>query len=308
MPFDKMNKYTIEVERLMKNYGKVRALRGISFKVERGEIFGFLGPNGAGKTTAIRCMLDLIRPTAGRIDILGHDAQRDSMAIRRRIGYLPDDIRLMESITARQLLDRYSRIQGLESVRLRELIQRFDVEVDRPLKGYSRGMRQKVGIVQAFMCNPELLILDEPNVGLDPLIQREVNAFLLEEAARGKTIFMSSHILSDVEKTCHRVGVIREGRMVAVEEVETLREKAGQVVTVEFDQRVDQIALQNIPGVSEINRHGDGRHYILKVTGRMDPLIKTLSRHQVLRLSVEEAPLEDIFIKFYESSGTKRRR
>ena len=308
MPFDKMNKYTIEVERLMKNYGKVRALRGISFKVERGEIFGFLGPNGAGKTTAIRCMLDLIRPTAGRITILGHDAQRGSMAIRRRIGYLPDDIRLMESITARQLLDRYSRIQGLEPVRLRELIQRFDVEVDRPLKGYSRGMRQKVGIVQAFMCNPELLILDEPNVGLDPLIQREVNAFLLEEAARGKTIFMSSHILSDVEKTCHRVGVIREGRMVAVEEVETLREKAGQVVTVEFDQPVDQTELQNIPGVSEINWHGDGRHYILKVTGRMDPLVKALSRHQVLRLSVEEAPLEDIFLKFYESPGTKRQK
>jgi len=303
-----MDRYTIEVKQLAKYYGKVCALRGISFKVERGEIFGFLGPNGAGKTTTIRCMLDLIRPTAGRINILGHDAQRDSMTIRRRIGYLPDDIRLMESITARQLLDRYSRIQGLEPVRLRELIQRFDVEVDRPLKGYSRGMRQKVGIVQAFMCNPELLILDEPNVGLDPLIQREVNAFLMEEAARGKTIFMSSHILSDVEKTCHRVGVIREGRMVAVEEVETLREKAGQVATVEFDQPVDQTELQNIPGVSEINRHADGRHYILKVTGRMDPLIKALSRHQVLRLSVEEAPLEDIFLKFYEPSGTKRRR
>ena len=303
-----MDRYTIEVKQLAKYYGKVCALRGISFKVERGEIFGFLGPNGAGKTTTIRCMLDLIRPTAGRINILGHDAQRDSMAIRRRIGYLPDDIRLMESITARQLLDRYSRIQGLEPVRLRELIQRFDVEVDRPLKGYSRGMRQKVGIVQAFMCNPELLILDEPNVGLDPLIQREVNAFLMEEAERGRTIFMSSHILSDVEKICHRVGVIREGRMVAVEEVETLREKAGQVATVEFDQPVDQTELQNIPGVSEINRHGDGRHYILKVTGMMDPLIKALSRHQVLRLSVEEAPLEDIFLKFYEYSDTKRRR
>src|SRR6266849_10645977 len=197
----------IVIDNLYKSYGKVQAVRGISMSVEQGEIFGFLGPNGAGKTTTIRCMLDVIRPTSGALRVLGLDAQRDKMELHRHIGYLPGDVRLPGQMTGKQIINYFSRLQGLEPVLLNELVARFDVEIKRPIKGYSKGMRQKIGIVLAFMCDPEVLILDEPTAGLDPLLQKVFNEFLLEEQARGKTVFMSSHIMSEVEKVCHRVGV-----------------------------------------------------------------------------------------------------
>src|SRR5579872_2358325 len=245
----------IAIENLAKSYGKVQAVRGISISVERGEIFGFLGPNGAGKTTTIRCLLDVIRPTSGAIRVLGLDAQRDTMALHQHIGYLPGDVRLPGDMTGKQVINYFSRLQGREPVMLDELVARFDVEMKRPLKGYSKGMRQKIGIVLAFMCNPDVLILDEPTSGLDPLLQRAFNEFLLEEQARGKTIFMSSHIMSDVEKICQRVAVIRKGELVTVEKVETLRQKAGQRVTVEFGDSVSSDELERIPGVSMVRQH-----------------------------------------------------
>lgn len=301
----------IEVTDFAKSYGQVRAVKGISFSVAQGEIFGFLGPNGAGKSTTIRAMLDFIRPSAGAIRLLGLDAQRDSHAIHRRAGYVPGDVRLPRGITGRRLLDRYSRMQRLRPVLLDELIERFDVEVDRPVQGYSKGMRQKIALVQAFMCDPELVILDEPTSGLDPISQRAFNNFLLDEARGGRTIFMSSHIMADVEKTCERVGVIRAGELVAVERIETLRQRAGQTITVEFgvdDRPSDLDALRRIPGVVDlaIVRHGSAAEsrmgaVTFSVRGSVNPLLKTLARYDVVRLSAEEAPLEDVFLRFYET-------
>jgi ABC-2 type transport system ATP-binding protein len=302
----------IQVEGFAKAYGTVQAVKGISFGVAQGEIFGFLGPNGAGKSTTIRAMLDLIRPTAGTIRLLGLDAQRDALAIHRRTGYVPGDVRLPRGITGRQLLDRYSRMQGLQPVLLDELVKRFDVELDRPLQGYSKGMRQKIALVQAFMCDPELAILDEPTSGLDPISQRAFTTFLLDEARSGRTVFMSSHIMADVEKTCARVGVIRAGELVAVERVETLRQRAGQTVTVEFgpnDRPEGLDAMRGIPGVVDLDvpdNHetsaGSGLGAVtFTVRGSVGPLIKTLARYDVVRLSAEEAPLEQVFLQFYET-------
>jgi ABC-2 type transport system ATP-binding protein len=296
----------IEIDQLSKSYGTIQAVKGLSLRVEHGEIFGFLGPNGAGKTTTIRCMLDVIRPTSGSIRVLGLDAQRDRHTLHQRIGYLPGDVRLPGDMTGKQIINYFSQIQGLQPVLLRDLVARFDVEMKRPLKGYSKGMRQKIGIVLAFMCDPDVLILDEPTSGLDPLLQRTFNEFLLDEQARGKTIFMSSHIMSDVEKVCQRVAVIRKGEMVTVEEVETLREKAGQRVTVEFEEHASVASdeLAHVPGVSDVTvRKGV---YHMNMSGTMDPLIKALSHHEVLRLQVEEAPLEEVFLKFYEDVQPQR--
>ena len=293
----------IVIDQLVKSYCKVQAVRGISINVERGEIFGFLGPNGAGKTTTLRCMLDLIRPTSGSIRVLGMDAQRELHALHQRIGYLPGDVRLPGQMTGKQIIDYFSRLQGREPVLLSTLLERFDVEIKRPLKGYSKGMRQKIGIVLAFMCDPEVLILDEPTSGLDPLLQKTFNEFLLEEQARGRTVFMSSHIMSDVEKVCHRVAVIRKGEIVTIEEVGTLREKAGQRVTVEFGENVPESELVNIPGISVLTRSNGTYHF--NVSGSMDPLIKALGQHNVVRLHAEEAPLEEVFLKFYEDSHSQ---
>jgi ABC-2 type transport system ATP-binding protein len=289
----------IVIDNLYKSYGKIQAVKGISMRVEQGEIFGFLGPNGAGKTTTIRCMLDVIRPTSGTLRVLGLDAQRDKMELHRHIGYLPGDVRLPGQMTGKQVIDYFSRLQGLEPVLLNDLVARFDVEMKRPLKSYSKGMRQKIGVVLAFMCDPEVLILDEPTSGLDPLLQRTFNEFLLQEQARGKTIFMSSHIMSDVEKVCQRVAVIRQGEIVTIEEVEKLRQKAGQRVTVEFGDAVSADEVARMPGVSVVTSHNHAYHF--NVSGSMDALIKALSRHEVLRLQAEEAPLEEVFLKFYEN-------
>ncbi len=289
----------IVIDNLYKSYGNVQAVRGVSMRVEQGEIFGFLGPNGAGKTTTIRCLLDVIRPTSGTLRVLGLDAQRDKMELHQRIGYLPGDVRLPGQMTGKQVIDYFSRLQGLEPVLLDDLVARFDVELKRPLKSYSKGMRQKIGVVLAFMCDPEVLILDEPTSGLDPLLQRTFNEFLLQEQARGKTIFMSSHIMSDVEKVCQRVAVIRQGEIVTIEEVEKLRQKAGQRVTVEFNDSVSADEVARLPGVSNVTRNNSAYHF--NISGSMDALIKALSRHEVLRLQAEEAPLEEVFLKFYEN-------
>ena len=287
-------------------------MKGISLQIERGEIFGFLGPNGAGKTTTIRCMLDVIRPTSGNIRILGMDAQRDKHALHQHIGYLPGDVRLPGDMTGRQIIDYFSRLQGLEPVLLKDLVSRFDVEMKRPLKGYSKGRRQKIGVVLAFMCDPDVLILDEPTSGLDPLLQRTFNEFLLEEQARGKTIFMSSHIMSDVEKICQHVAIIRRGELVTVETVESLRQKAGQRVAVEFGdnanmnqetQTIRERELARIPGVSNVTFSKGLYHF--NISGSMDALIKALSQYEVLRLQVEEAPLEDVFLTFYEDAANR---
>jgi ABC-2 type transport system ATP-binding protein len=290
----------IVIENLVKSYGQVPAVRGISMRIDRGEIFGFLGPNGAGKTTTIRCMLDVIRPSGGSIRVLGLDAQVDAHALHQHIGYLPGDVRLPGRMTGKQVIDYFASLQGREPVLLSQLVERFDVELKRPLKGYSKGMRQKIGVVLAFMCDPDVLILDEPTSGLDPLLQRVFNDFLLEEQARGKTIFMSSHIMSDVEKVCQRVAVIRSGELITLEAVEALREKSGQQVTVEFADAaaISAEELERIPGVSAVRETNGIYHF--NISGSMDRLIKALSQYEVVRLTSQEAPLEEVFLKFYQ--------
>jgi len=252
-------------------------------------------------------MLDLIRLTGGAITIFGLDSRRDSLAIRQRIGYLPGDVRLPGDLTARQFLEHYSRLAALEPVLLPSLLERFEVPLDRRLKGFSKGMRQMVAILQAFMCDPELVILDEPTSGLDPLGQRTFNEFLRDETDQGRSVFMSSHNLSEVEKTCRRVGVIRGGELVAVEAVEDLRERGGQVVIVEFADGAPEAELRAIPSVQSVEARRDGA-YQLKVAGSMDPVIKVLARHTVRRLEVEEAPLEEVFLRFYAGGGDGRPR
>lgn len=299
-----MTSMAIDVSHLVKTYtGKtpVHAVRDITFQARRGEIFGFLGPNGAGKTTTIRCMLDVLRPTSGAISIFGLDARRDALAIHRRIGYLPGDVRLPGDLTAKQFLNRYSRMAGREPTLLPILLERFEIPLDRKLKGFSKGMRQMVAIIQAFMCAPELAILDEPTSGLDPLGQRAFNEFLLDQSEKGLTAFMSSHILSEVERTCQRVAVIRSGELVAIEEIERLRERAGQVVIVEFVDAVMEDELDGIPGVQEVERQQNGAYH-LKIAGSIDPVVKVLARHTIRRLAVEEAPLEDVFLRFYSDT------
>jgi ABC-2 type transport system ATP-binding protein len=296
----------IDVSHLVKTYGgktPVRAVRDISLQVERGEIFGFLGPNGAGKTTTIRCMLDLIRPTSGTIKLFGLDARADVLAIHHRIGYLPGDVRLPGDLTAKQFLERYSHMAGLEPVLLPRLLERFEIPLNRKLKSFSKGMRQMMAIIQAFMCDPELVLLDEPTSGLDPLGQRSFNEFLLEACQQGLTVFMSSHILSEVERICQRVAVIREGELVAVETIERLRERAGQVVIVEFANGAPEAELRAISGVQTVEHQKHGSYH-LKVAGSIDPVIKVLARHTIRQLAIEEAPLEEVFLKFYTGGDT----
>jgi ABC-2 type transport system ATP-binding protein len=295
----------IEVSHLDKTYtGRtaVRAVRDISFQVERGEIFGLLGPNGAGKTTTIRCMLDLVRPTSGAISLLGMDAHRESRAIHRRIGYLPGDVRLPGDLTARQFLERHSRMAGLEPVLLPRLLERFEVPLNRRLGSFSKGMGQMVAIIQAFMCAPELAILDEPTSGLDPFGQRRLSEFLVGIARQGCTVFMSSQAVSAVERACQRVGVIRDGELAAVETVERLRERAGQVVIVELGCDPPEAELAAIANVRSVERQRSGAYH-LRIAGGIDPVIKALARHTVLRLEVEDAPLEDVFTDVHASGA-----
>src|SRR5664280_3264731 len=225
----------IEAKGLIKYYGASRGVSGLDFAVEAGEVFGFLGPNGAGKTTTIRLMLDLIRPTAGRIEIFGQDLRRSSVAIRARIGYLPGDLRLYERLTPREHLRYFAALRGLDGLGEGEkLAERFELELDRPIKALSKGNRQKVGLVQAFLHRPDLLLLDEPTAGLDPLVQQTFNEILREVTAEGKTVFLSSHVLSEVQRLADRVAIIREGSLELVEAVDTLRARAFVRVEATF--------------------------------------------------------------------------
>ena len=231
----------IETRGLSKTYPNgVRALVDLDLRVERGEIFGYLGPNGAGKSTTIRLLLDLIRPTAGRAEILGLDTRADSVGARRSVGYLPGDLRLNDRLSGREQLDSLARLRGGADAATRDrLVERFQCILDRPIRELSKGNRQKLGIVQAFMHRPEVLILDEPTGGLDPLNQGEFRELVRETADDGRTVFLSSHSLDEVQHTADRVGVIRSGHLVDVDSVESLRERSPRHVTIRFGERID---------------------------------------------------------------------
>ena len=288
----------IRAEQLTKNYGQNRGIADVDFSVEAGEVFGFLGPNGAGKTTTIRLLLDLIRPTGGRLSVFGLDSRRDSVAIRRRLGYLPGDLRLYERMTGRELLGFFGHLRGVrEMSRADGLAARLDLDLGRRIKELSRGNRQKVGLVQAFMHDPDLLVLDEPTSGLDPLVQETFYELVSEVIGRGGTVFLSSHVLSEVQHVADRVGLIRDGRLELVDTVDNLRGRAFTTVEATFAEPPPSEAFADLPGVRLLDQHGDVIRFGLE--GEIDPLLKALARFHVQALDVHEADLEDVFLARY---------
>jgi ABC-2 type transport system ATP-binding protein len=278
----------IETDHLTKSYGGARGIEDLSLTVRRGDIFGFLGPNGAGKTTTIRTLLDLLHPTAGSARLFGCDSRRDSRAIRARLGNLPGEFSYDDRLTGRD-------IGGAD--RADALADRFEANLDRPLRELSRGNRQKIGLIQALFHDPELLILDEPTTGLDPLMQEEFLAVVAEHRDRGATVFLSSHDLDEVERICDRVGIIREGRLVAVEQVEEMRGRAYRHVAVRFSHVVEPAVVSRIAGVQEVA--ADETTLRFRVQGDLDPVIKAIARHRVLDLEVTRPTLEELFLTYY---------
>ena len=298
----------IETAGLSKTYrGGVRALVGLDLRVERGEVFGFLGPNGAGKSTTIRLLLDLIRPTSGSAALLGQDTRRRSVEARRRIGYLPGDLRLADRLTGREQLDSLARLRGSTDPALRDaLCERLGVVLDRPIRELSKGNRQKLGLVQAFMHRPPLLVLDEPTSGLDPLLQEEFRGLLRETAAGGAAVFLSSHTLDEVQHAADRVGIIRAGRLVDVDRVEALRERALRHVTIRFAGAADPTGFAAIDGVRVDAVDGSTLRLAAPETA-MDAVVKAAARSTLLDLVSAPADLEEIFLERYrEGEGDGR--
>jgi len=296
----------IILQDMKKSYGDIRALQGVDLRVETGEIFGFLGPNGAGKTTTLRCMLDLIRPDSGQISILGIDPQKDPVGVRARTGYLPGELNLDGNLSGRSILHYFNELRGAKSnpQRALELAERLDVDLSLPIKNLSHGNKQKIGLIQALMHDPQLLLLDEPTTGLDPLIQRELLQILAEARDAGATVFFSSHIISVVEHIAGRVGILRKGRIIEVSDTSDLLRRAVRRAHIRFRQPVDTTRFNQLPGVSVISEDG-GRSVLVQVTGDMDGLIKELARQPVIEIETERPSLEEIFMTYYDATESE---
>ncbi len=295
----------IHTENLTKHYGRVRALEDLSLDIPGGEIFGFLGPNGAGKTTTIRTLMDEIRATAGRASILGMDTRLKSVEIRRHIGYVPGDLAMYPNLTGRETITYFANLRGgVDWSYVDRLAERLQSDLDKKVGDLSSGNRQKVGIIQAFMSRPEVLILDEPSAGLDPLMQREFQRMMREAAAGGGTVFLSSHALSEVEHVADRVGIIRQGRLVAVETVSGLRSKAMRRVDVELDATPEAALFEAVPGVRDVTV--SDHRVVLSLDGEMGPLLKAAGgRYTIVDIITQEADLEEIFLTYYrDDKGT----
>jgi ABC-2 type transport system ATP-binding protein len=292
--------HAIRTNGLTKRYGRRRGLDGLDLEVRTGEVFGYLGPNGAGKTTTIRLLLDLIRPSAGTAAVLGLDPRRQGVALRRRLGYLPGDFIVDARQPVREFLTYLGNLRGgVPRGHIEALAARLDLDLDVRIRSLSKGNRQKVGLVQAFMHEPELLVLDEPTSGLDPLVQQRFLTMVREAKAAGQTVFMSSHVLSEVQQSADRVGIVRDGRMVAVEDVEALRQRAVRRVEIRFDAAVPAEAFSGLPGVSGVVV-SDGVVRCL-LSGPSDPLVKAAARFTSLSLLAEEPDLEELFLAYYSA-------
>ena len=292
-----MNDAPIRTESLTKRYGDVVGISEVDLEVRPGEVFGFLGPNGAGKTTTIRLLLDVLRPTEGQVWVLGEDP-RGNAALRRRIGYLPGELSLYDDLTAGELLGWFGALRGgVDRRRLDELLGRLDLDPHRTVRDLSSGNKQKVGLVQAFLHEPELLILDEPTRGLDPLMQQQFNRLVREARDEGRTVFLSSHVLDEVQAVADRVGIVRAGRLVAVEPVAELHAQAVREVEIRFAEAVPAEAFEGLEGVREAHvADGHGRFV---VDGSADALVKAAARFDVVTISGREPDLEDVFLAFY---------
>ena len=288
----------IETHGLTKYYDGNRGVVDLDLTVEAGAVFGFLGPNGAGKTTTIRLLLDLIRPTSGEAQVLGLDARRDSVSIRRRIGYLPGEYTLYPRLTGAETLEYLGNLRGgVERAKVKTLAERLDFDLSRRAGDLSTGNKRKLGLIQAFMHEPELLILDEPTGGLDPLVQREFYRMVDETREREQTVFLSSHVLPEVQRVCERVGFVREGRLVAVEDVATLGERAVHRIEIEF---AGPAPKEEFAALDEVQDLVANEHTLtFTASGRLDAVVKAAARHEVVTLTSHEPDLENLFITYY---------
>ena len=294
----------IEVEGLTKSYGSKRGIINVSFHVEEGEVFGFLGPNGAGKTTTIRLLMALLRADAGTARIAGLDSWQQSVEIKRLTGYLPGEPSLDPDLTGGQILEYFGHLRGgVDQAYLKQLIKRLDLDPSRKFRQYSSGNKRKVVLIQAFMHRPRLLILDEPTNGLDPLNQQEFGRMVKEVRDEGRTIFLSSHILSEVEQNCTRVGIIREGRLVRIGGVTELKDIKRHEITITFANAVPAEAFKTLDGVAQVETLADGHTLRLTMQGEADAVIKAAAQYAVVTLTSHEPSLEDIFLRYYEGDG-----
>ncbi|MEA2647406.1 MAG: beta-exotoxin transport system ATP-binding protein [Chloroflexota bacterium] len=290
----------IEAQGLTKSYGGKRGIDDVSFQVEEGEVFGFLGPNGAGKTTTLRVLMALIRADGGSARIAGLDVWRQSVDVKRIVGYMPGEPALDPNLTGGQILEYFAHLRGgVDQALLKALIARFELDTSRKFHQYSTGNKRKVVLVQAFMHRPRVLVLDEPTSGLDPLLQQEFDRLVLETRDDGRTVLLSSHILSEVEKTCSRVGIIREGRLVRIGDIAEVKEIKLHEVTITFETAVDPEAFASLEGVTAVEALDGGRVLRLTVQGSPDAVIKAAARHPVLSLTSHEPSLEDVFLRYY---------
>ena len=288
----------IHTERLTKNYGPHRGITELDLDVQEGEIFGFLGPNGAGKTTTMRVLLDLIRPTSGRAEVFGIDTTADPVAIHRRLGYLPGEFDLYDRLTGAQTIEYFANLRGgVDAGYVAELIERLDLDPSRRFKEYSKGNKQKVGLIVALQHKPDLLILDEPTSGLDPLVQQTFFAMVRDARAEGRSVFLSSHIIDEVDRTCDRVAIIREGRLVQVDSIEAIRRLAFHHVEVVFATPVAPAIFESIDGVSAVE--ADGHTIRMRVNGPIGSVIAAAAPHGLLDVVSREPNLEDVFLAQY---------
>jgi ABC-2 type transport system ATP-binding protein len=289
------------IKNLTKKYGDLTAVDSLSLNVHKGELFGFLGPNGAGKTTTIRVCLGLLSKNAGDIKIFGLDSHKDSVKIRARAGYLPGDFGLIPDIKVKTFLRYLLDLSNYKSEKkMKYWADSLDLDLTRKTQELSKGNRQKVGIVQAFMADQDLIILDEPTAGLDPLNQQEFYKLAKEAIADGKTIFMSSHVLAEVESICDRVGIIREAKLKVVEDIHKLRDKMGKILEVEFHQPIDPKEFR-FPGVSNIKT--EGNKLTLTVTENIDDVITKVADYKILNMNLKTFSLEQLFLKYYADDG-----
>ena len=288
----------IQTEKLTKSYGSHRGIIDIDLEVSEGEAFGFLGPNGAGKTTTIRTLLDNIRPTSGRALVFGIETTVDPVAIHRRIGYLPGEFALYDKLTGGQTIEYFANLRGgVDPIYQQDLIARLDLDPTRKFKEYSKGNKQKVGLIAALQHRPDLLMLDEPTSGLDPLVQQTFYEVIREAKAEGRTIFLSSHILSEVEKTCDRVAIIREGQLVKVDRVEALRDLAHHQVELRFAGDVPVGAFAALPGVSDVTIEDNVLR--MRVSGPITPVVREAANYELLDFVSREPSLEETFLAQY---------
>jgi len=294
----------IEVEGLTKSYGGKRGIIDVSFQVGEGEVFGFLGPNGAGKTTTIRVLMALLRADSGTARIAGLDSWDRSLEVKRLLGYVPGEPSLDPNLTGGQLLEYFANLRGgVDQAYLKTLIERLDLDTSRKFRQYSTGNKRKVVLIQAFMHRPRVLILDEPTSGLDPLNQQEFDGMVKEAREEGHTVFLSSHVLSEVEKTCTRVGIIREGHLVRIGDVAELKDIKRYEITISFAYPIPVDAFTKLDGVTDVETLRDGSAVRLAMQGAADAVIKAAAQYPVVSLTSYEPSLEDVFLRYYERDG-----